>query len=182
LRRYRFRRAPVRRGWQFPQPNGCEPMPQIQLPLFPAGVTHITAVLAFSKQDGRVTYFNGRQCQAGGHRARLRGDEDQPQAGGEALPPGRTERVLRPAQAARAAGLGATPGDEAGPAGSASPLVRDRNRRWTGSGTRGRRKPAGAEVCGSRHLARLRLRPTRGEVRTLALIHCSQRPSLAHTS
>ena len=34
-------------------------MPQIQLPLFPAGVTHITASLAFSKQDGRVIYFNG---------------------------------------------------------------------------------------------------------------------------
>ncbi len=34
-------------------------MPQIQLPFFPVGVTPITAVLAFSKQDGRVTYFNG---------------------------------------------------------------------------------------------------------------------------
>jgi transposase len=34
-------------------------MPQIQLPIFPQGVTHITPVLAFSKQDGRVTYFNG---------------------------------------------------------------------------------------------------------------------------
>ena len=34
-------------------------MPQIQLPLFPAGVTPITQVLAFSKDHGRVTYFNG---------------------------------------------------------------------------------------------------------------------------
>jgi len=34
-------------------------MSQIQLPIFPEGVTPITAVLAFSKQDGRVTYFNG---------------------------------------------------------------------------------------------------------------------------
>ena len=34
-------------------------MPQLQLPIFPAGVTPITPVLAFSKQDGRVTYFNG---------------------------------------------------------------------------------------------------------------------------
>lgn len=34
-------------------------MSQIQLPLFPAGVTQITSVLAFSKEDGRVTYFNG---------------------------------------------------------------------------------------------------------------------------
>ena len=33
-------------------------MPQTQLPFFPEGVTHITALLAFSKQDGRVTYFN----------------------------------------------------------------------------------------------------------------------------
>jgi hypothetical protein len=31
----------------------------MQLPIFPEGVTHITPVLAFSKQDGRVTYFNG---------------------------------------------------------------------------------------------------------------------------
>jgi transposase len=34
-------------------------MPQVQFPFFPEGVTHITALLAFSKQDGRVTYFNG---------------------------------------------------------------------------------------------------------------------------
>jgi transposase-like protein len=40
-------------------PKEPEPMPQIQLPIFPAGVTHITPVLAFSKQDGRVTYCNG---------------------------------------------------------------------------------------------------------------------------
>ena len=40
-------------------PKGPEPMPQIQLPIFPEGVTPITPLLAFSKQDGRVTYFNG---------------------------------------------------------------------------------------------------------------------------
>lgn len=34
-------------------------MPQIQLPFFPEGVTHITPLLAFSKQDGTITYFNG---------------------------------------------------------------------------------------------------------------------------
>ena len=34
-------------------------MPQRQLPLFPQGVTHITPELAFMKEDGRVTYFNG---------------------------------------------------------------------------------------------------------------------------
>ena len=31
----------------------------MQFPFFPEGVTHITPLLAFSKQDGRVTYFNG---------------------------------------------------------------------------------------------------------------------------
>jgi hypothetical protein len=35
-------------------------MPQLQLPLFPAGVTYITNQLAFSRQDGQVTYFNGQ--------------------------------------------------------------------------------------------------------------------------
>lgn len=41
------------------RPSRCNPMPQVQLPFFPDGVTHITALLAFSRQDGRVTYFNG---------------------------------------------------------------------------------------------------------------------------
>jgi len=31
----------------------------MQFPFFPEGVTHITALLAFCRQDGRVTYFNG---------------------------------------------------------------------------------------------------------------------------
>ena len=34
-------------------------MPQMQFPFFPEGVTHITPLLAFSKQDGRIAYFNG---------------------------------------------------------------------------------------------------------------------------
>jgi len=34
-------------------------MPQLQFPFFPEGVTHITPLLAFRKQDGQVTYFNG---------------------------------------------------------------------------------------------------------------------------
>ena len=34
-------------------------MPQMQFPFFPEGVTHITPRLAFSKQAGRITYFNG---------------------------------------------------------------------------------------------------------------------------
>jgi len=33
-------------------------MPQIQFPFFPEGVTHITPLLAFSKQDARVTYIH----------------------------------------------------------------------------------------------------------------------------
>jgi len=35
-------------------------MPQLQLPIFPVGVTHITAELAFECRDGMVTYFNGQ--------------------------------------------------------------------------------------------------------------------------
>jgi transposase-like protein len=34
-------------------------MPQIQRPFFPEGVTHITPLLAFCVEDGRITYFNG---------------------------------------------------------------------------------------------------------------------------
>ena len=50
--------ASVRRAWKCSLQKGSESRPQIQLPIFPEGVTHITPVLAFSKQDGRVTYFN----------------------------------------------------------------------------------------------------------------------------
>ena len=34
-------------------------MPQLPLPMFPMGVTHITALLAFIKEAGNITYFNG---------------------------------------------------------------------------------------------------------------------------
>jgi len=34
-------------------------MPQVQLPVFPVGTTHITPELAFEKREGRVVYFNG---------------------------------------------------------------------------------------------------------------------------
>ena len=34
-------------------------MPQIQLPIFPDGVTPINENLAFEKRNGTVTYFNG---------------------------------------------------------------------------------------------------------------------------
>ena len=35
-------------------------MPQVQLPIFPEGVVHLTAELAVRKEDGVVTYFNGQ--------------------------------------------------------------------------------------------------------------------------
>ena len=34
-------------------------MPQVQLPIFPAGVTHINSEVAFEERDGKVYYFNG---------------------------------------------------------------------------------------------------------------------------
>jgi len=37
-------------------------MPQIQLPIFPLGVTPITPLRAFSKQDGQVTYFSPKSA------------------------------------------------------------------------------------------------------------------------
>jgi transposase-like protein len=34
-------------------------MPQVQLPIFPEGVTHITSEIAFQRREGKVCYFNG---------------------------------------------------------------------------------------------------------------------------
>ena len=34
-------------------------MPQLQLPMFPFGVTPFTALLSFIKEDKNITYFNG---------------------------------------------------------------------------------------------------------------------------
>ncbi len=34
-------------------------MPQIQLPIFPYGSTHITSTLAFAREGDQITYFNG---------------------------------------------------------------------------------------------------------------------------
>ncbi|MCP4342003.1 MAG: helix-turn-helix domain-containing protein [Desulfobulbaceae bacterium] len=34
-------------------------MPQIQLPIFPTGSTHITSTLAFAREGNQITYFNG---------------------------------------------------------------------------------------------------------------------------
>ena len=34
-------------------------MPQVQMPFFPQGVTHINNMLAFSRENGRVTYVTG---------------------------------------------------------------------------------------------------------------------------
>src|SRR5450631_2974444 len=38
---------------------GILKMPQLQLPMFPVGVTPITSLLAFIKEGGNITYFNG---------------------------------------------------------------------------------------------------------------------------
>ena len=34
-------------------------MPQLQLPIFPQGLTSITEDLAFQREDGKVVYFHG---------------------------------------------------------------------------------------------------------------------------
>ena len=34
-------------------------MPQLQLPIFPQGLTSITEDLAFQQEDGKVVYFHG---------------------------------------------------------------------------------------------------------------------------
>ena len=34
-------------------------MPQLQLPIFPPGLTSITEDLAFQQGDGKVVYFHG---------------------------------------------------------------------------------------------------------------------------
>lgn len=34
-------------------------MPQLQLPMFPIGVTEVTTDLAFKNDEGNITYFNG---------------------------------------------------------------------------------------------------------------------------
>jgi hypothetical protein len=34
-------------------------MPQLQLPIFPPGLTPITEDLAFQQDDGKVVYFHG---------------------------------------------------------------------------------------------------------------------------
>lgn len=39
--------------------KGAESMPQIQLPIFPEGITDITNEIGFKKEDGRIVYFNG---------------------------------------------------------------------------------------------------------------------------
>ena len=35
-------------------------MPQLQLPIFPVGTTHITTEMAFERRDKQVVYFNGQ--------------------------------------------------------------------------------------------------------------------------
>ena len=104
-------------------------MPQTAFPFFPEGVTQITALLAFRKQDGQITYFNGAMpvfthqaddmdsfrmitaqfCVNGNAKQATScarsGDQDQREAGREALSRARPERLLPTAQAARAGGV-----------------------------------------------------------------------------
>ena len=42
-----------------PREGGNWAMPQLQLPIFPPGLTSITEDLAFEQQDGKVVYFHG---------------------------------------------------------------------------------------------------------------------------
>jgi hypothetical protein len=46
-------------GAFFPECGNNFDMPQVQLPIFPAGVTHINSEVAFEERDGKVYYFNG---------------------------------------------------------------------------------------------------------------------------
>jgi transposase-like protein len=46
-------------GVFFPECGNNFGMPQVQLPIFPAGVTHINSEVAFEERDGKVYYFNG---------------------------------------------------------------------------------------------------------------------------
>ena len=102
-------------------------MPQLQLPIFPDGVTHITEQLAFMKENGQVTYFNGHmpvfthaetdiatfrmitsQFCASGHvkHPHLWGDIDQREEIREDVPGEGAERILRPARHAWRGGVG----------------------------------------------------------------------------
>src|SRR5277367_1483357 len=96
-------------------------MPQRHLPMFPAGVTHITNELAFERRDGKIAYFNGHMpvfvhaeddvatfrmitsqlrewvCKAKRHHSGFRGHLDQREACGEALSRTGHEGLLCPA-------------------------------------------------------------------------------------
>lgn len=51
---------PSKTGTCSKRPAGAvRPMPQVQLPIFPAHSTSITPELAFEQRDGQVVYFNG---------------------------------------------------------------------------------------------------------------------------
>jgi hypothetical protein len=103
-------------------------MRQLHLPMFPSGVTQITAELAFWKQDGEVTYFNGHLpvfchpendiatfrmitsqfCVNGGAKQSdiIRAYVDQREAVGEGLSGERAEGILRPTRHPRCGGTG----------------------------------------------------------------------------
>ena len=105
-------------------------MPQLHLPMFPAGVTPITDELAFERRDGKIAYFNGQiavfvhaeddvatfrmitsqfcangHAQAMRHHPGFRGHLDQRQAGGQALSGTGRERLLCAAGLARSRGF-----------------------------------------------------------------------------
>jgi hypothetical protein len=61
LQRYRFSvpDGSCAAGERVANPKAGKLMLQTAFPFFPEGVTQITALLAFCKQDGQITYFNG---------------------------------------------------------------------------------------------------------------------------
>src|ERR1700685_2146917 len=105
-------------------------MPQLHLPMFPTGVTHITSELAFEKKDGCITYFNGhmpvfthgekcrnlsddhqsvlrkRLCQAKRYHPRFWRDIHQCEAIGEAVSGEGNEGILCTARDTRCGGAG----------------------------------------------------------------------------
>ena len=117
-------------------------MPQLQLPIFPAGTTPITPQLAFDCQDGKVTYLNGhlpvfqhaqddlaafravhqpvssqRDGEPSGGRASFSRAAEDGEAIRETVSGGRCEELFR--DAAEAIGIGA---EGRGKRASASPL------------------------------------------------------------
>ncbi len=49
----------TKNGFPFRIGMGKSAMPQVQLPIFPDGVTNINSEIAFQHKDGKVCYYNG---------------------------------------------------------------------------------------------------------------------------